>query len=170
MRMLTSLTGVLLLLGLAACSSQPAETVNQLSLEYLRGLNSSIRTASGADPDLELQFDWKGNTCRIRLLNTTSRPVNVREVVLFSGAHNLKPETRLYGEGFQMLSQTGGTIGFPEDLSVYTDRDHYRIPHQPNTTTVYGLLMLSPPNEDRVLMGFTSCRRFDSAESSASMQ
>jgi alpha-galactosidase len=59
-----------------------------------------------------------------------------------------------------MLSQTGGSIGSPEDLSVYTDREHYRIPHQPGVTTVYGLLMLSAQEKDRILMGFTSCRRF----------
>ena len=36
--------------------------------------------------------------------------------------------TRLYGEGFQMLSQTGGTLGQPADLGNYTDAKHYKLP------------------------------------------
>ena len=40
-------------------------------------------------------------------------PSRIREVVLFDVVHGLPAETALYGEGFQMLSQTGGTLGAP---------------------------------------------------------
>ncbi len=67
----------------------------------------------------------------------------------------------LYGEGFQMLSQTGGTVGEPVQLGGYTDAKHYRLPEPEGATTVYGMLMEGEPgNGTRVLQAFTSCRRF----------
>ena len=41
---------------------------------------------------------------------------------------SMPESTALYGEGFQMLTQTGGTLGAPIDFSQYTDAKHYRIP------------------------------------------
>ena len=62
------------------------------------------------------------------------------EVVLFDVPHALPPETHVYGEGFQMLSQTGGTIGQPADLGDYTDAKHYRMPQPADATVAYSLL------------------------------
>src|SRR6185436_5143961 len=80
------------------------------------------------------------------------------------------PETRLYGEGFQMLSQTGGTLGKPADLGNYTDAKHYKLPVPEGSRTLYGMMTLAPPlanagGSDRTeggnfLLAFTSCRRF----------
>ena len=67
-----------------------------------------------------------GPRCRARLKNTGRSAAAVAEVVLFDVPHALPPETPIYGEGFQMLSQTGGTIGQPADLGDYTDAKHYR--------------------------------------------
>src|SRR5678816_380793 len=67
---------------------------------------------------------------------------------------------RLYGEGFQMLSQTAGTLGAPVDLSQYTDAKHYRIPTSEGARAFYGLLTLTPPEGDTTLCAFTSCAKF----------
>lgn len=67
----------------------------------------------------------------------------------------------LYGEGFQMLSQTGGTFGVPVQLGGYTDAKHYRLPEPEGATTVYGMLTQGEPGKGtRILQAFTSCRRF----------
>jgi alpha-galactosidase len=97
--------------------------------------------------------------CRTRLVNEGKAPVRIKEVVLFTIAHNLPPQTHLYGEGFTMLSQTTGTLGKPVDMGL-TDRKHYRIPQPADATVVYGLLTLSPPSGGHTLLAFTSCRRF----------
>src|SRR5262249_47024222 len=68
--------------------------------------------------------------------------------------------TRLCGESFQMLTQTGGTVGAPVDLSQYTDAKHYRIPTSEGARAFYGLLTLTPPDGDTTLCAFTSCARF----------
>lgn len=123
---------------------------------------SSVLGTSGADTStLKLELTWNGNLCRSRLINTGPKSVRVHEVVLLNVPHSLGPETPMYGEGFQMLSQTSGTLAQPVDVGSYTDRDHYRLPESAGFRTVYGLLLLAPSNEDRVLLGYTSCRRFD---------
>jgi alpha-galactosidase len=68
--------------------------------------------------------------------------------------------TRLYGEGFQMLSHTGGTLGQPFDLGNYTDAKHYKLPAPQSAKALYGMMLLSPAVRDNHLLAFTSCRRF----------
>jgi len=104
--------------------------------------------------------EWEGDLCRSRLVNDCGQAVSVREVVLFDVPHSLPAATRFYGEGFTMLSQTGGTLARLVDLGAYTDRRHYRLPEPDGARTVYGMITLSPPDSARYLLGFTSCRRF----------
>src|SRR5262249_6597301 len=68
--------------------------------------------------------------------------------------------TGLYGEGFQMLSQTGGTLGSPLDYSQYTDAKHYRLRASEGSRACYGLLTLTPPGEPASVVAFTSCAKF----------
>ena len=140
--------------------------MTSLSLETLKTARSRIvfdEPSRRAISDVQLVRDWQGNLCRPTIVNKGPDPVRIREVVLFVGTHGLPEETRLYGEGFTMLSQTGGTLGEPVDLGFYTDRDHYKIPQPEDALTVYNLLILSPPRRDPLLMAFTSCRRFSGA-------
>jgi alpha-galactosidase len=109
---------------------------------------------------LRLTRQWDGPLMRSQLTNTGARPVRVAEVVLADVEHHLDPGTRLYGEGFQMLSQTGGTLGAPVGLGNYTDRGHYRAPMPDDAETCYGLLTLAPPGDQPVALAFGSCHRF----------
>jgi alpha-galactosidase len=81
-------------------------------------------------------------------------------VVLFDLHLPLPPSTRLYGEGFQMLSQTGGTLAAPADLGNYTDAKHYKMPAPAGAKAMYGIMMLSPSATENHLLAFTSCHRF----------
>jgi alpha-galactosidase len=109
---------------------------------------------------VELIREWSGSFCRSRLVNRGRDAVRVKEVVLFDTDLKLPPATGLYGEGFQMLTQTGGTVAEPVDLSQYTDAKHYRIPASDGTRAYYGLLTLTPPGARTQLFAFTSCARF----------
>jgi len=109
---------------------------------------------------IDLVRDWDGPICRARIINRTGRATPIKEVVLFDVELDMPPETALYGEGFQMLTQTGGTLGAPADLSQYTDAKHYRIPAPDGARAFYGLLTLTPPGAETTLCGFTSCARF----------
>jgi hypothetical protein len=61
-----------------------------------------------ASSELVSSRDWSGDFCRPSLVNKGTRAARIREVVLFSILHTLPAETSLYGESFQMLSQTAG--------------------------------------------------------------
>ncbi len=103
---------------------------------------------------------WEGQRCLASVENRGPAPVLVGSIVLAELRHGLAPETPVYGEGFTMLSQTGGTLARPVDEGYYTDRQHYRIPEPQGRRTVYGVLTLRPAPDRSVLLGFTGARRF----------
>src|SRR5262249_44775353 len=94
--------------------------------------------------------------CRAQVMNRGGSAVRVRQIVLFDVAHDLPDATPIYGEGFQMLSQTGGALGRPVDLGNYTDAKHYRLPEPDGATVVYSVLAIGAQS----IIAFTSCHRF----------
>ena len=111
-----------------------------------------------AGPDLERE--WNGPFLRARAVNRTRTPIHLHDVVVYEESLALPPATALYGEGFQMLTQTAGTLAVPVDLSQYTDAAHYRIPTAASNRAYYGLLTLTPPGGATRVFAFTSCARF----------
>lgn len=117
--------------------------------------------AAGTLPEsCVVKTQWEGDLCRATITNQGRQAVPVGEVAILKIPHEVPAGTRLYGEGFTMLSQTGGTLGEPVDIGAYTDRKHYRIPEPGDALTVYNVLALTPPRGESTLLGFTSCRRF----------
>ncbi|HXB66968.1 MAG TPA: alpha-galactosidase [Candidatus Acidoferrales bacterium] len=109
---------------------------------------------------LKLGGQRDGDLYRPRLTNTGKTPVHVKEVALFRIAHNLPDATAFYGESFQMLSQTAGTLGQPIDLA-YDELKHYKIPQPADAKAVTGMITLTLPEGGlTMLLGFTSCQRF----------
>lgn len=108
---------------------------------------------------VELRRRWRGSICISQLINHGREPVAIKEVVLFDLPLKLPPATGLYGEDFQMLSQTGGTLSLPVNYSQYTDAQHYKLPAPADARVFYGMMTLSPPQAGHQLFGFTSCRR-----------
>lgn len=98
----------------------------------------AITDGGAVSPDLRLDRVWNGTFCSTKLTNTGKDSVRVKEAVLFRVQHGLPPETRFYGEGFTMLSQTGGTLGQPVDIGGLTDRAHYKIDHWKNFKYNFG--------------------------------
>src|SRR5262249_14408543 len=108
----------------------------------------------------EIERTWDGPVLRARIVNRTTVPMRLDDVVVFEAPLTLPAETALYGEGFQMLTQTAGPPASPQDLSQYTDAKHYRIPASGSARAYYGLLTLSPPSGGAHVFAFTSCARF----------
>src|SRR5450759_5681440 len=140
----------LLFSGAVALSAAPA-----LDVWHAK---SEIRTVEPSTA-LKLTGDRKGDLYRPRLTNSGKTPVHVREVSLFRIAHDLSDTSALYGESFQMLTQTAGTLGTPVDLA-YDELKHYKIPQPADAKVVTGMMTLTPPGGDTMLLGFTSCHRF----------
>ena len=146
-------------LALATLAAPLAQSA-PLERDALKRFPGRVSLAGGAQaPGIRLDRRWAGDYCRAKLTNRGKTPVAVKEVVLFSIPLGLPPETPIYGESFQMLSQTSGTLGKPADLS-YSEAKHYRIPQPEGVTSLFGMVLFSPPGEAHALFGFTSCHRF----------
>ena len=120
-------------------------------------------TKGAVIPASQLLVDrkWTGNTCKATCQNIGKTPLQVSTVFLFSiPAHGLPPESPVYGEGFQMLHQNGGTLQQHENIGVYPDNKHYNIPDVHGLPTVYGMMVISVKKDEHMLLGFTSCKRF----------
>jgi alpha-galactosidase len=115
---------------------------------------------SPAPRQVELVRRWHGPLCDSQLINHGSKAIRIKEVILFDIPLSLAPATELYGEGFQMLTQTGGTLGQPLNYSQYTDAKHYKLPAPADARVFYGMMTLSPPGGRHELFAFTSSRRF----------
>lgn len=124
------------------------------------GRHSFLNAPTNIAPPLRLTRRWRGQVCESQLTNDGTGAVRIPEVVLFDLQLPFPPATRLYGEGFQMLSQTGGTLGQPADLGNYTDAKHYKMPAPEGAKALYGMMMLSPSPSENHLFAFTTCRRF----------
>ena len=151
----------------AIADIEPAQAIAQPRKPKAFGRQSFIYAPSKVVPagnvsakHLKLVKSWKGLVCQSRLVNMGKETVAVKEVVLFDLLLPLSPQTRLYGEGFQMLTQTGGTLGKPLDLGNYTDAKHYKLPAPEAGQALYGMMTLAPPEGGNFLLAFTSCRRF----------
>jgi alpha-galactosidase len=133
-----------------------------LDLSDLRGSRAWIVPVDPAASlaDVRLERDGGPRRWHPRVVNRGKRPVRIREVVVFSLPHTLPAETQLYGESFQMLSQTAGTVGKPIALG-YDEPKHYRIPGPDDATVVTGLITLTAPGHDSQVLAFTSCKRFN---------
>lgn len=132
--------------------------------QRLRAAPARVLLENGTPADaasVRLDRMWTGQVCRARLQNTGTKPLRIRRIDLFDLSHGLPGSTRLYGEGFQMLAQLGGTLEQPEDWGSYADRTHYKLEETEGLRTAHGMLLLHPAAGCHVLFGFTSCRRFD---------
>ena len=149
-----------LLLGARFAEARQATPARGLNAAAFAASPWAITTADGAaaPAGVQLTRTWEGAHCRSVVTNRSSVPVALKDVTLFSLTHDLPAATPLYGEGFQMLSQTGGTIGQIVDLGNYTDVKHYRMPEPAGVRVVYNLLTLATPQAHLVL-AFTSCNR-----------
>src|SRR5262249_26792395 len=88
----------------------------------------SVATVRSRDDGRTVGRRRHPDTCRSHIINTSKVPIRAREVVLADVELGMPASTGVYGESFQMLSQSGGTLGAPKDLGSYTDAKHYRIP------------------------------------------
>ena len=109
---------------------------------------------------LWLTRKWQGNSCKWRLNNSANHAVKIKEIVLFDGLLALPDDCRFYGEGFQMLAQTGGSLSQPQAIGRCPDISHYQLPSEEGFHSSYNYILLSPKPNYHLLLGFASCFRF----------
>ncbi|HEY9257780.1 glycoside hydrolase family 36 protein, partial [Chitinophaga sp.] len=110
---------------------------------------------------LQIIRNWDSRFCRSAIVNNSQQTIHVNNIVLFEidGAV-LDSSSRIYGEGFQMLSQTGGSLGHPQNIGGYTDEGHYKIIGPHHMPTAYGMFNLTLPDGQCLMLAFSTCQRF----------
>ncbi|MDN3655570.1 alpha-galactosidase [Ferruginibacter paludis] len=110
--------------------------------------------------NVKITRTWQGTFCNTTITNTGVGNLNLKEAVLFQANHLFKPETAIYAEGFQMLSQYRGTLASPKLVGGYDDNGHYKLPQPAGYKAVYNMLVVQPANSEPMLMGFNSSFRY----------
>ncbi|MEK3890076.1 glycoside hydrolase family 36 protein [Bacillus sp. FSL K6-3431] len=131
------------------------------TIDLLKKADSEVRVTESLDHEIQLTRKWDDNTCVSTLENRGNQPVKVKEVVLFKGNYDSESIQQVYGEGYSMLSQYIGELSSLKSISKFSDQDHYKIPQVKGFQTVYNLAVLTMNNGDQILLGFSSCHRFN---------
>jgi alpha-galactosidase len=133
-------------------------------LQLLKNSPAMAEDAKGeiiSASQLKISRQWTGNICKTTLKNTSTRSLYPSNVILFNlSNHTLNPDCMVYGDGFQMLHQNGGTLARRDNIGAYPDNQHYKIPDPHGLPTAYGVLAISIKPDDCLLLGFTSCHRY----------
>ena len=117
-------------------------------------------TDGNISTNIKVDRKWKGDNCKISITNNSSSVLRIKEVVLYSADKIFAESTPIYAEGFELLSQTGGTLAHPKNLGFFDESKHYKLTEPPGYKVGYNLLHLSPTNNQQYLLGFSSANRF----------
>ena len=110
---------------------------------------------------LKLNCEWNNNICNITLTNNSEHNQQIGDLTLLFAKMPFSSDTEFYGEGFNMLSQYGGTIDNFRLIGSFSDYDHYKLKKPDGINQVYNMLLLFPKNQCPLLIGFSSCNRFN---------
>ena len=166
-----ALMGSAALLSLAGCAKPETLSESKVTSEQGQRFLSVLQQADWVVEDLQgqaiatdqIQVEriWDGSHCKASVTNIGDTSLRPKNIVLFEVAeHGFSPDTPIYGEGFQMLYQNGGTLSQREAIGNNSDSKHYKIPDFRGLPTAYGVLNLNLTESDNLLLGFTSCHRF----------
>ncbi|OQP57654.1 hypothetical protein A3860_08460 [Niastella vici] len=130
----------------------------------LKRSNAYIEDVSGNrvyNSPVQITRVWEKDVCRLWIVNKGDHPVSLNNIVLFEvDGTLLNSNYKIYGEGFQKLTQLGGTLGKPVSLGGYTDEGHYKLSGPHNMPTAYGMFNLTLSERSHLLFGFSTCRKF----------
>lgn len=110
---------------------------------------------------LQITRNWDNKFCRSAIVNNSKQTIHVNNIVLFEiDGGVLDSSSRIYGEGFQLLTQTGGSLGHPQNIGGYTDEGHYKLIGPHHMPTAYGMFNLTLPGGQCLMLAFSTCQRF----------
>ena len=143
------------------CAVAAAQTHTASVIAAIEKSNPVVQLADGSIAEqVTVQRTGADGLYHFSLTNTGRHTVKIKQVQLFSANKLFSANTPLYGEGFQMLSQTAGSLAQPKDIGQYTDNGHYHLPQPAGYKTVYNLLLINAAPTEQYLMAFTSCKKF----------
>lgn len=111
--------------------------------------------------NLELNYKWNINTCDFTITNISDKEQKLGDTTLLTAKMPFAPDTAFYGEGYNMLSQYGGTISDFKLIGSFSDYDHYKLKRPKGINQVYNMVIFYPKGQEPLLIGYSSCNRFN---------
>ena len=111
-------------------------------------MKECLKLNSNPGNGLVLTCEWKGALCDLVLTNPTEERKTVGDLVLFTAKMPFAADTRVYGEGYNMLSQYAGTIKDCRLIGPYSDYAHYKLWKPEGIHQVRNMAIFYPENED----------------------
>lgn len=108
-----------------------------------------------------ISAEWKGTGCRLSLTNVSRHPICPGKIAVLRMDIPFDADTPVYGEGYNKLSQYSGTLQKIEMTGSFGDASHYKLPAPVGLHQVYNMICFAPEKEEQLLLGFTSCNRFN---------
>lgn len=108
----------------------------------------------------QITAQWEGVNCHLYLKNKSDKSAHFHKITVFQMDMPFPDDTPVYGEGYSMLSQYSGTIREMGWVGGYGDCKHYKLSAPEGFWQVYNMVRFSPRQGESLVMGFTSCRRF----------
>lgn len=109
---------------------------------------------------MHLNAKWTDNLCDLTITNNSENELPIGDLTLFTADMMFSPDTKIYGEGYNMLSQYNGTVKKAKLFASFSDYDHYKFYKPDDLNQVYNMLIFFPEGQDPLLIGFASCYRF----------
>lgn len=110
---------------------------------------------------LKLNYKWNINTCDFTITNISDKEQKLGDTTLLTAKMPFAPDTAFYGEGYNMLSQYGGTISDFKLIGSFSDYDHYKLKRPEGINQVYNMVIFYPKGQEPLLIGYSSCNRFN---------
>jgi len=123
-------------------------------------MKSIFKTNTSLD-SLKLNYKWNINTCDFTITNISDKEHKLGDTTLLTAKMPFAPDTAFYGEGYNMLSQYGGTISDFKLIGSFSDYDHYKLKRPEGINQVYNMVIFYPKGQEPLLIGYSSCNRFN---------
>lgn len=104
---------------------------------------------------------WEGENCCLQFSSNSRQSIYLHKIAVLKMDMPIAPETPVYGEGYNKLSQYSGVVKKVNMLGDFGNFQHYKLPMPEGFQQVYNMIRFAPKNEDNLLMGFTSCNHFN---------
>lgn len=110
---------------------------------------------------LKINYEWNINTCDFTITNISDKEQILGDTTLLTAEMPYASDTEFYGEGYNMLSQYGGTISDFKLIGSFSDYDHYKLKRPEGINQVYNMVIFYPKGQEPLLIGYSSCNRFN---------
>lgn len=110
--------------------------------------------------EYRVSINWEGAEGSLHITNISDHPICLQKIPVLEMGLPFGPDTPVFGEGYNMLCQYGGTVKELKMTGSHGDFNHYHLSAPTDLKQVYHMIRFTEQNGKSLLIGFSSCFRF----------